>query len=171
MGEQSEDSEEITTVEASDQVVTRRRQKYRCRCNGVVVTAPGPAKLTPGGRYSPEFAVHMAESKCLDHLPIERQARAMGRKGLEVDSRTLRDQLGALARHLTRTYEALCDRVLASDVVFLDEAHWRWMDTDGSRRWWMWCVASEDAVAYWIRCQRSWEAAEAALGVERTRAS
>jgi transposase len=164
MGEQTEDSEEITVIEASYQVVTHRRQKYRCRCNASVVTAPGPLKLTPGGRYSPEFAVHVAESKYLDHLPLERQARAMGRKGLDVDSQTLWDQLGALARHLTPTYEALCRRVLASDVVFMDETHWRLMDADGSHRWWTWCVASEDAAAYWIRGQRSRDAAEAVLG-------
>jgi len=78
---------------------------------------------------------------------LERQARAMGRKGLDVDSQTLWDQLGALARHLTPTYEALCAKVLASDVVFMDETHWRLMDTDGSHRWWTWCVASDDAAA------------------------
>jgi len=164
MGEQTEDSEEITVIEASYQVVTHRRQKYRCRCNGSVITAPGPLKLTPGGRYSPEFAVHVAEAKYLDHAPLERQVRAMGRKGLEVDSQTLWDQLKALARHLTPTYEALCEKVLASDVVFMHETHWRLMDTDGSHRWWTWCVASEDAVAYWIRSQRSRDAAEAVLG-------
>ncbi|MFZ5785806.1 MAG: IS66 family transposase zinc-finger binding domain-containing protein, partial [Acidobacteriota bacterium] len=78
MSEQSEDSEEITVIEASYQVVTHRRQEYRCACNAAVVTAPGPAKLTAGGRYSPEFAVHVAEHKYLDHLPRERQARARG---------------------------------------------------------------------------------------------
>ena len=167
MGEQSEDSEEITVIQASYQVVTHRRQKYRCRCNASVVTVPGPLRLTPGGRYSPEFAVHVAEAKYLDHMPLERQARAMGRKGLDVDSQTLWDQLGALARHLGPTYEALCRKVLASDVVFMDETHWRLMDADGSHRWWTWCVASEDAVAYWIRSQRSRDAAEAVLGSYR----
>ena len=98
------------------------------------------------------------------HLPLERQARAMGRKGLDVDSQTLWDQLGALARHLTPTYEALCAKVLASDVVFMDETHWRLMDTDGSHRWWTWGVASDDAAAYWIRDHRSKDAATEVLG-------
>ena len=164
MGEQTEDSEEITVVEASYQVVTHRRQKYRCSCNAAVVTAPGPVKLTPGGRYAPEFAVHVAEAKYLDHLPLERQVKAMGRKGLAVDSQTLWDQLTALARHVGPTYEALCANVLASDVVFMDETHWRLMDEDGSHRWWTWCCASEDAVAYWIRDHRSKDAAAEVLG-------
>ena len=164
MGEQSEDSEEITVIEASYQVVTHRRQKYRCSCNASVVTVPGPVKLTPGGRYSLEFAVHVAEQKYLDHMPLERQARAMGRKGLDVDSQTLWDQLGALTRHLMPTYKALCEKVLASDVVFMDETHWRVMDSDGSHRWWTWCVASDDAAAYWIRDHRSKDAAAEVLG-------
>ncbi len=107
MGEQVETSEEITAVDVSYQLVTHRRQKYRCTCNAAVVTAPGPLKLIPGGRYSVEFAVHVAEAKHLDHRPLERQARAMGRKGLEIDSQTLYDQVHALARHLGPTYEAL----------------------------------------------------------------
>jgi transposase len=164
MGEQTEDAEEITVIEASYQVVTHRRQKYRCSCNASVVTAPGPEKLTPGGRYSPEFAVHVAESKYLDHAPLERQVKAMGRKGLDVDSQTLWDQLVALARHLQPSYEALCEKVLGSDVIFMDETHWRLMDADGSHRWWTWCCASDDAVAYWIRDHRSKDAAAEVLG-------
>ncbi len=164
MGEQSEDSEEITVIEASYQVVTHKRAKYRCSCNASVVTAPGPLKLTPGGRYAPEFAVHVAEAKYLDHLPLERQARAMGRQGLATDAQTLWDQLMVLATHVTPTYEALCERVLGSDVVFMDETHWRLMDGDGSHRWWTWCVASDEAAAYWIRGQRSKEAAVDVLG-------
>jgi len=163
LGEQCEASEEITVVEASYQVVTHRRVKYRCRCNAAVVTAPGPVKLVPGGRYSLEFGVHVAEAKYLDHLPLERQVRAMGRKGLEVDSQTLWDQLLALSRHLQPSYRALCEKVLGAEVVYVDETHWRLMEAGGTARWWAWCVASDEAVAYWIRSQRSREAAEAVL--------
>jgi transposase len=35
---------------------------------------------------------------------------------------------------------------------------------EGSKRWWAWCVASEDTAAYWIREQRSRDAAEKVLG-------
>ena len=163
MGEQTEDAEEVTVIEASYQVTTHKRTKYRCRCNAAVVTAPGPAKLTPGGRYSLEFAAHVAEAKYLDHSPLERQAKAMGRKGLDVDSQTLWDQIMALARHLRPSYQALCAKVLASEVIFTDETHWRLMDADGSQRWWTWCVATDDAAAYWIRDHRSKEAASEVL--------
>ena len=76
MGDQAEESEEITVVGVEYKILKHRRQKYRCRCNEQVMTAPGPAKHIPGGRYSVDFAVHVAEEKYLDHLPLERQVKS-----------------------------------------------------------------------------------------------
>ncbi len=63
MGDQAEESEEITVVGVEYKILKHRRQKYRRRCNEQVMTAPAPApaKLIPGGRYSVDFAVHVAE--------------------------------------------------------------------------------------------------------------
>jgi transposase len=86
---QTEDAEEITVVERHFTLVTHKRQKYRCVCNGCVDTAPGPRRLAArpdvrGQRYASEFAVEVAISKYGDHLPLERQARIMRREGLAV---------------------------------------------------------------------------------------
>jgi len=168
MGSQCEESEEISVVEASYKVVKHRRQKYRCNCNGNVVTAPGPAKLIPGGRYSVEFALHVAEAKYLDHQPLERQVRMMGRRGLDIDSQTLWDQIDALARHLAPTYEALCRKVLSAEVVLADETRWQLMGSKGEAgRWWTWCVASEEMATYRILSHRSAAAAQRMLASYR----
>jgi transposase len=121
---QYETAERITTVQLSFHVERHARQKYRCACNGAVVTAPAPPALIPGGRYSPAFAVGVAVAKYADHLPLERQVRMMARAGLVVDSQTLWDQLNALARHLTPTYEALGQRALGAPVINVDETRW-----------------------------------------------
>jgi transposase len=164
MGEQVEESEEVTVVERSFRLVRHRRQKYRCRCNGSVVTAPGPARLIPGGRYSPEFAVEVAINKYLDHAPLERQVRIMEREGLTVTSQTLWDQIEALARHLEPSYAALRPRVLGSAVVYADETHWRLMGREEeTSRWWVWCVANEEAVFYQLLGTRSAKAARSVL--------
>jgi hypothetical protein len=42
---QAETSDRITTVKLSYQVEHHLRQKYRCACNGAVVTAPGPLQV------------------------------------------------------------------------------------------------------------------------------
>jgi transposase len=164
MGEKAEESEEITVVGVEYKILKHRRQVYRCQCSGHAKTAPGPARLIPGGRYSIDFAVHVAENKYLDHLPLERQARAMGRAGLDVGSQTLWDQIDALARHLEPTYEELCARVLDSDVVYADETSWRNHENKNTSKWWTWCVASNDIAVYRISKSRSHKAAEAVLG-------
>jgi transposase len=53
---QTEDSERITSVKLTYQVEHHRRQKYRCACNGAVVTAPGPVQVIAGGRYAPDVS-------------------------------------------------------------------------------------------------------------------
>ncbi len=161
---QFEDSEEITVVQRQFVLVRHRRKKYRCRCNGAVVTAQGPMKLQPGGHYAPEFAVDVAVAKYADHIPLERQRRIMGREGLEVDSQTLWDQLDVLAMHLEPSYRALHAVVLSSPVIHADETHWRLMGKDtGSSRWWAWTVASKEAVYYRIQETRSKEGARVIL--------
>src|SRR5947199_2931604 len=132
--EQYEEAEEIDVVERSFRIVRHRRQKYRCRCGACLVTAPGPAKLVPGGRYSVDFAVTVAVAKYLDHLPLARQVRQMARVGLVVDTQTLWDQLLALSHHLTPTYEALVADVLTAPVLGADETTWQLMEPGGRRR-------------------------------------
>ena len=165
MAGQFEEAEEVTVVERRFEVRRLRRQKYRCRCNGHVATAPGPVKLQEGGRYSPAFAVEVAASKYLDHLPLERQVRVMAREGLTVTSQTLWDQIEVLARILQPTYEAVHEIVLGVPVVGADETYWRLMaPRTGTSRWWAWCVTSADAVYFQILKQRSADAARLILG-------
>ncbi len=124
MAGQTEDTERITTVKLTYHVEQHRRQKYRCACNGAVVTAPGPVQVTPGSRYAPAFGVGVALAKYADHLPLERQVRMMAREGLVVESQTLWDQINAIAHHLAPTYEAFGRRALAAPVINVDETRW-----------------------------------------------
>jgi len=164
MGERYEESEEITVISLEYKILHHHRQKYRCGCNAKLVTAPGPVKLMPGGRYSIDFAAQVAEHKYLDHLPLERQVRAMARAGLIIDSQTLWDQIEKLARHLQPTYEALCEEALKAGVIYADETRWQMMTKNGSCRWWTWCVASDLIATYRIFSNRSQKAAEEMLG-------
>jgi transposase len=164
LGEQCEESEEISVVERRFVVVRHRRKKYRCRCNAAVVTAPAPAKLIPGGRYSVDFAVEVATSKYLDHLPLERQARIMERQGLGVSSQTLWDQIDALAKLLAPSYRALLPQVLSAPVLGADETHWQLMGSQtATSRWWVWCLASPEAVFYRLCGTRGTKEARALL--------
>ena len=160
---QFEEAEEISVVRRGFVLVKQKRQKYRCRCNANIVTTPGPPKLRPGCRYSIDFAVEVAASKYLDHVPLERQVRIMEREGLSIDSQTLWDQLSTLACHLLPSYEAVRGRVLSSPLIHADETSWRLLDRKGSKKWWVWAVANDDAVYYRIRDSRATESAEGLL--------
>jgi transposase len=150
MAGQTEDSERITTVKLTYQIEHHVRQKYRCACNGAVVTAPGPTQVMAGGRYAPEFGVGVAVAKYTDHLPLERQVRMMAREGLHVDSQTLWDQLNAIARHLEPTYEALGRRALDAAVINVDETRWAIMGSPKPAAGTVWGVHAPGVAFYRI---------------------
>ena len=83
----TDDSEEITVVERTYQIVVHQKQVYRCAC-GHLETALGPPRLVPGGRYAPEFAVAVATDKYRDAIPLTRQVDRMAESGLDVEVRS-----------------------------------------------------------------------------------
>lgn len=141
----------------------RKRKKYRCKCGGAIETALGPKKRIAGGRYAPSVAVAIAVDKYADHLPLERQARIMTRQGPAIDSQTLWDQIDALTKHLTPTYERLHAYVLSQPVLGADETPWRRMAGQRSKRWSAWALCAPNAVYYHLDESRSAEAAKKVL--------
>lgn len=164
MAGQSEDTEQITTVERRIVLCVHKRQKYRCTTCGRIDAATGaPEPLVPGGRYTPEFAVAVAVDKYADHLPLERQVDRFARQGLVVTSQTLWDQLVALYHLLLPAYRALHAWLLAKSVVGADESPWRVMGTGRSAKWWTWVLVGEDAVFYKLAPTRGKAAARELL--------
>lgn len=156
---QYEESEEVTVTERSYTLLVHRRQKYRCRCNGNVTTAAGPQKLISSGRYSLDFAVHVAVQKYCDHLPLERQVEMMAREGLQTTSQALWDQLEAAAALLQPTYEALGKWLLDQPLVHADETGWPVNSLETKKpRWTAWCVCNDRAL--WFRIASSKSEAE-----------
>lgn len=152
---QAETSDRITTIKLTYQLEHHVRQKYRCACNGAVVTAPGPVQVVPGTRYAPEFGVGVAVAKYLDHLPLERQVRMMAREGLVVESQTLWDQLNAIARHLEPTYQALGRRALEAAVIHVDETRWTIMGSPKPAAGTVWGVRAPTVSFYRILAGKS----------------
>jgi transposase len=164
MAGQAETSERITTVRLTYQLEQHVRQKYRCACNGAVVTAPGPVQVVPGTRYAPDFGVGVAVAKYLDHLPLERQVRMMAREGLMVESQTLWDQLNAIARHLQPTYGALGRRALEAPVIHVDETRWGIMGSAKPAAGTVWTVRAPTVSFYRILPGKSAEEGRQVLG-------
>jgi len=164
MKDQFEESEWITVVHREFRRERIRQQKYRCSCNANVVTAPGPEKLIPGGRYTVEFAAEVAVGKYTDHLPLERQVRMMAREGLEVESQTLWDQIHALAMHVKPTYEALLARALSAPVLHADESGWPLLGKKGKSPGSVWNLSTPEVIVYRMMPSKSEEDGRKVLG-------
>lgn len=159
--DQFEESEEIDVVEIAYVKKKHRRQKYRCRCGAKIETALGPFKLVPGGRYSADFAIHVAIAKFLDHLPLERQVSRMKRSGLEVTTQTLWDQTWALALALEPTATRIHKHVLEQDVAIGDETHWKRLEE--KKNGFTWTLVTTTATSYKVLKTRSNESADKML--------
>ena len=147
---QFETSEMIDVVEVQYRVVQVQQQKYVCRCGGCVETAPGPDRALAGSRYSLAFAIKVVLDKYLDHIPLERQVRILGRHGLVITSQTLWDMAFAIAQRLSLVDAALEAHVKAQPVIGLDQTSWPRLDHEGSKPWQMWCVTAPGVVVHRI---------------------
>jgi transposase len=78
---QAEESEEIDVIAREFVRKKHVRKKYRCRCGACIETAPMPARLVPGGRYSLAFAISVAISKYADHRVPRMRIRRLRAKG------------------------------------------------------------------------------------------
>lgn len=144
-------SEEVEVIERHFVIKRHLRQKFRCKC-GCIEMAELEPRLTPGGRYSNDFAIEVAADKYITHLPLEREARKMAGEGLEVTSQTLWDQVHALAKALTPAWEALRANIVAQAVAAFDETRWEVL-TEGSaakKSWTMWQLSTWQAVYFTI---------------------
>lgn len=164
MGEVTEDADEVTVEKRQFVVLGHKRHKYRCRCNAVVKTAPGPLRLIPGGRYSIDFAVALEIDKRLNHMPLDRQRRQMAREGLVISTQTMWDQEDALAELLEASYIKLLAYILGDDIIGADETWWRLMLPGSTKKWWVWCLTTHDAAWYMIEPSRSAATIRSVLG-------
>src|SRR3990172_4493107 len=79
----TEDSEQLTVIPKKYEILRQMRMKYRCSCQGAVLTVPSPPRIIPGSSYSDEMILDVALSKYCDLLPIERYVSIAARKGVQ----------------------------------------------------------------------------------------
>lgn len=161
-----ESSEMIDHVALKYVIVDVQRQKSSCACGGCVETAPGPERAVVGGRYSLDFALHVATSKYLDHIPLKRLCKMMERAGLEVTATTLWDQLWAVTNLLRPAYDALHERLLAEPIVGLDQTGWPNLDSKSKKAWQMWGFTAEGMATYKICADKSADTMKKLIGTE-----
>ncbi len=132
-----ETSELIDVVQRTFKVIKVEREKavHGCTCAPQkIVTAPGPDKLVPKGRFSVDFGVAMTVAKYHDHLPLELQATQMRRDGLKVRSDVLWNQLEYQGVHWKATYVAIRRAILTEACCGTDDTGWPMLEL-GRKTW------------------------------------
>jgi transposase len=162
--------EESTVIDVEPVVYVRKRvkrKKYRCSCGACIETAPPLEKLMPKGTYTLPFGIEVVHDKYLLHLPLERQARAMQRAGLEIESQTLWDQVNALAFLYEPAYEAIWKSILKSPWLGADDTGWPMMGeggkANGKQAWNAWLMHADKAVVFMMDDGRTYEQARVML--------
>ena len=163
-----QEAKEITVFERVYQEILHCQCKYRLKPKfnrtgkEVLITAPGPAKVRPGSRYSVDFAVAVAIDKYEYHLPLERQRRKMEAQGLDIDIKTLYGFCEALAEHC----EVVSDRIrrdILEDfcAAHVDESPWPIQGQDSQG--YMWALSNRRGAYYRFEPTRSGKIAEELL--------
>jgi transposase len=160
----TEDSEYLTAEPKEFIIIRQKRQKLRCKCHGAILTAPAPARITPGGSYSDEIIVDAALSKFCDLIPMERysqMAARLGHHGLPPHSlitATLR-----LSQFLLPVYQRVRSCSLNSPVLSADETPHKMLEGHAKNGWYLWGFSSNRSCFFECHSTRSGDVSTAIL--------
>lgn len=103
-------------------VIEHQRVKYACPCcQGQVVVAAKPAQPLEKALPGPGLLAHVLTDKYLDHLPLHRTEKRLGRLGAPFARSTLCDWMASCALLLTPLCQLLRAWVLQSKVLHTDD--------------------------------------------------
>jgi transposase len=163
-----QESTEITVHKFVYQKLLYRQAKYALKREynkfgkEVIITAPGPAKLRPGSRYSIDFAIDVAINKYGFHMPLERQRRQMEEVGLDIDVKTLYGLCEAVAEHCGSIEDRIRKDILSDFcAVHVDESPWPILGSESQS--YMWAVSNRIGACYRFEPTRSGKIAEELL--------
>jgi transposase len=167
----TEDSEIIETQEVSGYRRVIRRAKYKpgCTCPGNkgIITAQGPAKLIPHGRYGSSVWIHIIIRKYELQIPVTRILKNLSLHGVSIPAGSVGDNLKRLAPLFEPIYAALEQRSQKAEWWQADETRWRVFEkteTKNSFRWYLWVFISTESIVHIIDPTRSARVIEDHLG-------
>jgi transposase len=135
----TEDSEQLTVIPKKYEILRLMRMKYRCSCQGAVLTVPSPPRIIPGSTYSDEMIVDVGLSKYCDLIPMERYSAMAARGGVkDLPPQSLIELTHGLADFLSPAYLRIKKGVLASRVLNADETPHRMLEGSDKKTWYLW---------------------------------
>ena len=141
----TEDSEQLTVIPKKYEVILQKRVKYRCQCQGSILTAPSPSRIIEGSSYSDEMIQDVALSKYCDLIPIQRYSAMAARSGLiDLPSHSLIELTHHFAHFVFSAYALIRQEVLDSRVLNADETPHRMLEGSDKKSWYLWGFSTPD---------------------------
>lgn len=135
----TEFSERLTVIPKRYEIVRQHLAKFRCSCQGAIVTADAPPRIIKGGTYSDEMIQDVALSKYCDLIPIERYVAMAERAGLaDLPPNSLIETTHAFADFVSGAYSLLKDGIMRARVLSADETPHRMLEGDEKKSWSLW---------------------------------
>lgn len=147
----------LTEFEASVVRTVFQRCVYvsQCLCEGKQIrVAPPPPKLYPRTEIGNSLWVRLVVQKFLHGMPTNRILKDLSLYGLHLAAGTVTGGCELINDLLTPLQEELINHCRGADLWNADETTWR-VFGEGKQRWWMWLIASDDAVVYLLDPSRS----------------
>ena len=126
-------SEQLDIVPARIQVIRHIRKQYACKCGQCIKTATLPPQPIPKSLASPGLLAHITVSKYQDALPLYRQETILRRIGVELPRATLANWMIKAGALVQPVINLLRDRLLAYDIVQMDETPVQVLKEPGKR--------------------------------------
>ncbi len=114
-------TETLELVPRRWKVVQTVREKFTCRACETITQPPAPFHPIARGRAGPELLATILDAKFAQHLPLNRQSETFAREGIELDTSTLADWVGACTATLSPLVALIRAHVLAAERVHGDD--------------------------------------------------
>ncbi|MFW7269293.1 IS66 family transposase [Gluconacetobacter sp. Hr-1-5] len=114
-------TETLEMIPRQFKVIQTVREKFTCRDCESITQPPAPFHPIARGRAGPWLLSTILCDKFLQHLPLNRQSDAFAREGIDLDTSTLADWVGACTATLAPLTTLIRAHVLAAQRLHADD--------------------------------------------------
>jgi len=114
-------TETLEVIPRQWKVIQTVRERFACRSCETITQPPAPFHPIVRGRAGAELLATILEAKFGQHLPLNRQSETFAREGIEPDTSTLADWVGACTANLAPLQALIRAHVLAADRIHGDD--------------------------------------------------
>jgi len=155
-----EESEQLTVIPKKYEIIRQMRVKFRCSCQGCIVTTPAPERIIPGSSYSDEMIVDVALSKYCDLLPIDRYVVMASRGGVsDLPAQSLIELTHGFADFVSPVYKLIKKEIQEARVLHADETPHRMLEGSDRSQWYLWGFSTNKHCLFECRDSRSGDVA------------